>query len=130
MLGVAPAEAGPELQYIVPSDANLAGVARVLQVVEKSAPARAGESLTRGALWNLFIIAASARALLDLYERRVVSVPDCGWTDLGTPQRAAETLHRLSTELSSAHLIPTVSSYLHLAFAHARLQRSSPATAA
>jgi mannose-1-phosphate guanylyltransferase len=104
----------------------------------------ARELLMRGALWNSFIIAASARALLALYRQRcddvlaamseavladrtagtdaattalyqnlrsldfsrdilqgrtddlrVVRVPDCGWTDLGTPQRVAATLQGL-----------------------------------
>jgi hypothetical protein len=48
---------------------------------------------------------------------RVVSVPDCGWIDLGTPQRVAETLHRLSRERSRAHTVPAESSYPKLAFA-------------
>jgi len=179
MLGIAPAEADPELGYIVPATADHAGPARVLQFVEKPSPARAAELLARGALWNVFIIAASVRALLDLYERRlgptvtemraavdalrgdraatavedlyrrlpvvdfsrdvlegqesklrVVSVPDCGWTDLGTPQRVAESLRRLSAKHDSEHPVPGVSSCLNLAVAHARLQRGGIAAAA
>jgi len=180
MLGVAPAEADPELGYIVPAEAGYAGAARVLQFVEKPSLPLAMELLARGALWNVFIIAASVRALLDLCERRlgptvaemraivdalrgadpaastaaddlyrrlpavdfsrdviegqesrlrVVSVPDCGWTDLGTPQRVAETIRRLSRDRCPAQSVLTVSSYLNLAFAHARLQRGIPASA-
>ena len=101
----------------------------------------AEELIRQGALWNVFIIAARAGALLALFEKNapelvlrmrqalhqdsgvqcdamealyrilapvyfsrhillgqeshlVVQVPSCGWTDLGTPERAADTLDR------------------------------------
>jgi mannose-1-phosphate guanylyltransferase len=103
------------------------------------------EALIRqGALWNAFILAGRAAALLELFKRnapklflrmraalhesstdtrpeaidslyrtlttqdfsrhifsgqeshlRVVRVPSCGWSDLGTPKRVADTLRRL-----------------------------------
>jgi mannose-1-phosphate guanylyltransferase len=52
---------------------------------------------------------------------RVLPVPACGWSDLGTPKRVGEALHRLSQEDAPA---PSVfpGSYLCLAAQHARLQ--------
>lgn len=149
LLGVKPDHPDPELGYILPAgDANkdsaAAELTRVRQFVEKPDSARARKLLDRGALWNIFIIAATARALLQLFRQehadtlarmqalvrdsaseqgrqalaalyedlpsidfsravlethsaqlRVLSVPQCGWSDLGTPQRVAETLRRL-----------------------------------
>jgi mannose-1-phosphate guanylyltransferase len=52
---------------------------------------------------------------------RVLPVPACGWSDLGTPKRVAEALRRLeSDERSNSSLNPTA--YLNLAAQHARLQ--------
>ncbi|MGH8240599.1 MAG: sugar phosphate nucleotidyltransferase, partial [Steroidobacteraceae bacterium] len=64
---------------------------------------------------------------------RVVTAPACGWTDLGTPQRVAETLRRLEHERLErvsrgprAHLINapafvTAPAFINLAAQHARL---------
>jgi mannose-1-phosphate guanylyltransferase len=52
---------------------------------------------------------------------RVLPVPPCGWSDLGTPKRVAEALRRLENdERSRSNLNPTA--YLSLAAQHARLQ--------
>jgi mannose-1-phosphate guanylyltransferase len=52
---------------------------------------------------------------------RVLPVPACGWSDLGTPKRVAEALRRLdSEERSYPSLNPTA--HLSLAAQHARLQ--------
>jgi mannose-1-phosphate guanylyltransferase len=51
---------------------------------------------------------------------RVLPVPSCGWSDLGTPRRVSEALRRLST--NGAAKRETSSSYLNLAAQHARLQ--------
>ena len=71
MLGVTPEEPDTELGYIVPADDGRNGSARVLQFVEKPALKQARALLDRGALWNVFIIAATARALLALYKKRL-----------------------------------------------------------
>jgi mannose-1-phosphate guanylyltransferase len=142
LLGLAPEEPDPELGYIVPEDSDDRGALRVARFVEKPAVAQARALLKRGALWNAFIIGATAQALLglfrtrmpdilaamraaiahdlenetggtavaQLYERlptldfsrhllagaeadlRVLPVPRCGWTDLGTPRRVAEAI--------------------------------------
>ncbi|HEU4531195.1 MAG TPA: sugar phosphate nucleotidyltransferase [Steroidobacteraceae bacterium] len=55
---------------------------------------------------------------------RVAPVPRCGWSDLGTPRRVAETIRRLRAEqpepVRSAWAPAT--GFLNLAAAHARLQ--------
>jgi len=144
LLGVEPEHPDTELGYILPADAGSAGLSRVRRFMEKPRLEVASALLDQGALWNVFIVVATARALLALYERdlgttvsamraivargrhggggdelaglyqalpsvdfsaavlegqegrlRVLPVPRCGWSDLGTPQRVAETLLRL-----------------------------------
>lgn len=51
---------------------------------------------------------------------RVLPVPACGWSDLGTPRRVSEALRRLSANGAARHEAP--STYLNLAAQHARLQ--------
>jgi len=142
LLGVAPDEPDPELGYIVPAGDLRLGSAPVAWFVEKPTVAEAQALIARGALWNAFIIAARASALLELFDRydagllrrmrfavrranvsadsstaladlylrertvdfsrdiaqrygavfRVLRVPACAWTDLGTVQRVTKTL--------------------------------------
>lgn len=92
-----------------------------------------------GACWS---------AIVDMYDRfpsldfsrdllegcaealRVVTVPPCGWSDLGTPKRVAETLRRLSPvqqehyERHERFAAPPVS-HLNLAAQHAAMERSA-----
>ncbi len=145
LLGLEPRCADTQLGYIVsrPEEGRIDhGVERF---VEKPDAACAAALVQQGALWNTFIIAADAPALLALFERRcpdivaamraalratpagrgpdenlaalyqllpeldfsravlqgqeaclrVLSVPECGWSDLGTPDRVAEALDGL-----------------------------------
>jgi mannose-1-phosphate guanylyltransferase len=141
LLGVTPEEADPELGYIVPLGGPGASPAPVARFVEKPTVGEAEALIANGALWNVFIVAARAGALLDLFNRhdrglarrmrsavrraaygatttalaelyvrldavdfsrdlaerydgafRVLRVPACGWTDLGTVQRLTKTL--------------------------------------
>lgn len=82
----------------------------------------------------------NAIATADLYERlpeldfsrhvlegaenalRVIAVPACGWSDLGTPKRVAETLRRLTPREPALETAVLPTSYLNLALQHARLQ--------
>ena len=139
LLGIEPEEADPELGYIVPEASDGRGALRVGQFLEKPVAAQARTLVEYGALWNAFIVAATAQALLGLFRRhmpgivaamrtavhsdlrdgigglataelyedlptldfsrdilkgeeanlRVLPVPQCGWSDLGTPQRVA-----------------------------------------
>lgn len=72
-----------------------------------------------------------SRHLLEGQEEllRVVRVPACGWSDLGTPRRVAETLRRLAHEDSvRAHrprVLPTA--HISLAAMQAQFERSSNA---
>jgi mannose-1-phosphate guanylyltransferase len=108
----------------------------VQRFIEKPNASRARVLLEEGALWNVFIMAASARTLLSLFDSRfaatiaamrgfegapldsiyqnlrtldfskdvlqgresllkVITVPNCGWTDLGTPERVGRILESL-----------------------------------
>lgn len=136
LLGVEPDEPDTELGYIVPAPHHRGGVAGVVRFVEKPDAMRARMLLDAGALWNVFIMAASVRALLSLFDSRfaasitalrdfegaeldsvyrnlrtmdfskdvlqgrepmlrVLTVPHCGWTDLGTPERVGRILEGL-----------------------------------
>jgi mannose-1-phosphate guanylyltransferase len=136
LLGVEPDEPDTELGYIVPASRGAAGAAGVLRFVEKPDAIRARVLLDAGALWNVFIMAASVRTLLSLFDSRfakaiaamrgfedapldsiyqnlhtvdfskdvlqgresmlkVLTVPHCGWTDLGTPERVGRILEGL-----------------------------------
>lgn len=171
LLGIEPDCADSELGYIVPQG-RMHASAPVREFVEKPALPLARELLMRGALWNSFIIAASAQALLALYRLRcadvldsmraalqidmaaaggvdgavaamyeelrtldfsrdvlqgrtdslrVVRVPDCGWTDLGTPQRVAATLQGILPVPELDEVMPE-GACLSLAAQHWRLQ--------
>ena len=145
LLGIVPEEVDPGLGYIMPGEDDGFGARTVAQFVEKPPAAVAGGLIAEGALWNAFIVAARAQALLDLFRRRypgvvarmltavardtdnpaepaaarqlyellpeidfsrniaagaesslrVLTVPACGWSDLGTPSRVARTLESL-----------------------------------
>ena len=70
LVGIEPEEADPELGYIVPSQAGPLSSSRgVERFVEKPQPALARELLRSGALWNSFIFAACAPALLGMLRR-------------------------------------------------------------
>jgi mannose-1-phosphate guanylyltransferase len=80
----------------------------------------------------------AGRAVAELYERlptldfsrdilaqqtsslRVLPVPQCGWSDLGTPERVAHALHRLPRHADDE--APLGTSYLSLAAQHERLR--------
>jgi mannose-1-phosphate guanylyltransferase len=143
MLGIQPAHADPQLGYIVPAGSAADGALPVADFVEKPAVPLARQLIARGALWNAFILVASAAALLRLYAQRmpgvlgamrqaladpidparalaalyqrlpcvdfsrdllsnsaalplrVLPVPQCGWSDLGTPECVARVLARM-----------------------------------
>jgi mannose-1-phosphate guanylyltransferase len=67
LLGAEPGEADTELGYIVPAHQHDDEPAAVLSFVEKPDAVQARRLLAAGALWNMFIIAGSAGALLQLY---------------------------------------------------------------
>jgi mannose-1-phosphate guanylyltransferase len=172
LLGMEPEDVDVELGYILPAQDASMGDEAVVRFVEKPSYATAAEIIRAGGLWNAFIMAASAQALLDLflpryslmvmemqviakrhlravfpasgwpaivelYDRlpnldfsrdilegneqklRVVKVPPCGWSDLGTPTRVGETLRRSAIEPRGS----VTSAYLSLAAQHAHFER-------
>ncbi len=60
---------------------------------------------------------------------RLVRVPACGWSDLGTPKRVAETLRRLEPHELRTRQASSASGPLNLAKQHARLERLAKASA-
>lgn len=177
LLGIHPETEDPDLGYIVPG-AREGAVSTVDRFVEKPDAPLARHLVESGALWNAFIVAARARALLqifiqrfpqvvvrmqavvaqsqftpdlsaaanDLYRNlpdvdfsrqilqgaepvlRVQQVPRCGWSDLGTPKRVAETLQALpkSRDFPDDGVNPPAG-FLNLAMQYARLQTAGDA---
>jgi mannose-1-phosphate guanylyltransferase len=182
LLGLEPDEADPELGYILPGTRDQLGGRFVGRFVEKPTPQVAKEIIAGGGLWNTFIIAASAQALLNMYTQRfapivmemqvimsraanaglpapagwaalaemyerlpdidfsrhllegresdlrVVRVPACGWSDLGTPKRVGETIRRLKIATRPQHPQPlqhesTSDILINLAARHAHMER-------
>lgn len=174
LLGAEPDEPDPELGYIVPADRSSDTPSRVTQFVEKPDTQTARSLLNQGALWNMFILAASGRALLRVFQKslashvkamgsalgvdgseggdsmalsalydglptvdfshdvlerhdsvlRVVPVPHCGWSDLGTPERVAETLRRLPSEWPEQSTPGERAPYMNLAAQNSRLREN------
>lgn len=67
LLGLQPEEPDSELGYIVAGESNEFGARIVARFVEKPELPVAAQIVRKGGLWNTFIMAASARALLNLY---------------------------------------------------------------
>jgi mannose-1-phosphate guanylyltransferase len=170
LLGLQPEQADPELGYILPGPDDGRGALEVLQFVEKPTAGQAHELIEHGGLWNAFIIASTAQALLalfrqcvpaivrdmraavqcdlsmhtegravaELYERlpnidfsrdilqgqerrlRALPVAQCGWSDLGTPERVSEALRRVP-QAETEPKWPVSAGYLSLASQTERL---------
>lgn len=176
LLGLHADEPDSEFGYIVPGEPDGLGARDVTRFVEKPGAADAEQIVRAGGLWNTFIMAASARALLSLFLPRfaptvmemqvivsnalqskapgagwpaivdmytrlpdldfshdvlegneaslsVMRVPPCGWSDLGTPHRVAETLRRWPSGIGSAAQ-SRLSGYINLAAQHAHFERT------
>lgn len=178
LIGMLPEEADPDLGYIVPGDGDGA-VSTVDRFIEKPDVELARTLIAAGAVWNAFIVAARAQALLHIFLQRVpqvvirmqavvaknpfapglstavvdlycdlpdvdfsrhilqgaesllrvLQVPRCGWSDLGTPKRLAETLQSLppASRLPDDSLNP-LAGFLNLALQYARQQTTAGAT--
>lgn len=158
LLGAQPDAPDSELGYIVPEGHDGVLSRTVTKFVEKPSLDEAKKLMSQGALWNMFIVAASVRRLLSLLEisynfvapmraalnehavvgglsrlyddlpsvdfsrdvlshfphkLKVLSVPSCGWTDLGTPKRVAATVRKSTARLSAN--ISQTAMYLDLA---------------
>jgi mannose-1-phosphate guanylyltransferase len=67
LLGLHPDEPDSELGYIMPGAPDALGARAVTRFVEKPEGPIAAHLIRSGGLWNTFIIAASARSLLNLF---------------------------------------------------------------
>jgi mannose-1-phosphate guanylyltransferase len=74
LLGIEPEYPDTELGYVVPGAGNARDGYAVREFIEKPPYEEAHALVLEGALWNAFIIAAPAAALLDRYERRAPGV--------------------------------------------------------
>jgi len=155
LLGIEADEPDPEMGYILPASRAQPGPAAVVQFLEKPTQVHAKALIDQGALWNSFIMAASVRALLNLFDDRfetareamkldgapldaayqllptvdfsrdvlagnesvlrVLPVPHCGWSDLGTASRVASTLRRLKDDAIGPTVRPYFPTHLILA---------------
>jgi mannose-1-phosphate guanylyltransferase len=159
LLGIEPEEPDAELGYILPALNARRGPspnAPVSRFEEKPSRLQAQAMIEQGALWNSFIMAGSARALLNLFDARfetartamqtldgaqleeayqhlrpmdfsrdvlsgnegslrVMPVPQCGWSDLGTASRVESTLRRLKDDAIGPALRPYFPTHLILA---------------
>ena len=70
LLGMSPEEADPDLGYIVPGSADGRAVWTVSRFVEKPNIPLARVLIDAGALWNAFIAAVHAQALLEIFAQR------------------------------------------------------------
>jgi mannose-1-phosphate guanylyltransferase len=155
VLGIQPTGADTGLGYIVPGrdrdECAMDPSEKMVCFVEKPSAAYADELIRHGGLWNSFILAVKARALLALFDARVphivmemreairydiehpasalaiyrlyallpmldfsrdivegqearlrvLQVPDCGWSDLGTPERVERALREVTRPQAS-----------------------------
>jgi mannose-1-phosphate guanylyltransferase len=69
MLGMETDSPDTELGYIVPKPGCVEGAAAVEEFVEKPSSERARDLLARGSLWNMFIVAGTVTAFLNLFDR-------------------------------------------------------------
>lgn len=172
LMGIEPDEPDPEVGYIIPAQPARDGSAKVCRLIEKSNSDQVRALFDNGALWNSFIVVASARALVGLFEKRfmatiinmltvarsggnvplaasaaarlyqrlshvdffcdvlegqnaklrVLPVPKCGWTDLGTPHCVAHALRRLPAHALSPDFASASPLRVNLAIQHARRQ--------
>lgn len=70
LLGLEPDHTDTELGYIIPGAADGSGFLTISRFIEKPGFAQAAEIIAEGGLWNTFIIAASARALVNQFMGR------------------------------------------------------------
>ncbi len=102
LLGVRPQTADPELGYIVPGTKRSDGTCSVVRFIEKPALREARRLLRRGALWNSFIFAARAQALINRLSRcypRVVVEMQGALAAMGRPGTGTRGLEELYRDL-------------------------------
>jgi mannose-1-phosphate guanylyltransferase len=76
LLGLKPDEPDEELGYILPAEQDGEKPVSVLRFVEKPTDTLARSLISRGALWNSFILAASAKVLLRSFDASFAAAVD------------------------------------------------------
>jgi mannose-1-phosphate guanylyltransferase len=104
LLGIVPDEPDGEFGWIIPSGRGEGGIRRVRRFVEKPSRSVAAELMGQGGVWNSFILAATGKTLLELFDAKL---PDAvtelwGAIDLGLgpaprPDALAEAYERLDS---------------------------------
>jgi mannose-1-phosphate guanylyltransferase len=74
LLGMPPEEADPDVGYIVPGSVDGPALWTVSRFVEKPNAPLARVLIDAGALWNTFIVAAQAQALLEVFVQRIPQI--------------------------------------------------------
>ena len=104
LLGIVPDEPDGEFGWIIPSIRGEGGVQRVRRFVEKPPPPVAAELMGRGGVWNSFILAATGKTLLELFDKKLPAAVTELWgameQDLGAaprPGALAEAYARLDS---------------------------------
>ena len=117
LLGITPDAPETGYGWIVPeSTARL--LARVERFVEKPEPARASELFAAGAVWNSFLLATRASALLELYDQRLpalLAAFQAAFGRSGRAPRLAELYARLGARDFSRELLQESASHLRVA---------------
>jgi mannose-1-phosphate guanylyltransferase len=104
LVGIKPAEADPELGYIVPGRWFEDGTRSVHRVVNGAGEARARELVGSGALWNSSIVAARGIVLLSILRTRLPDLVDQMETAIARgdgPEGRANELAQLYARLPS-----------------------------
>jgi mannose-1-phosphate guanylyltransferase len=117
LLGLTPEEADAELGYIVSDGDSTFGTRAVAEFVEKPNVATARALIARGGLWNSFIFAADAQALVRLFEARCPAI-------VAQMQRIVA---EARPEIRDAHLAELYEHLPSLDFSRDILQRSPSA---
>jgi mannose-1-phosphate guanylyltransferase len=71
LLGIVPDEPDGEFGWIIPSIHGEGGVQEVQRFVEKPSPPVAAGLMRDGGVWNSFILAATGKTLLELFDRKL-----------------------------------------------------------
>lgn len=85
LLGIVPDEPDGEFGWIIPAIEGEGGVQRVRRFVEKPPPPVAAELMGQGGVWNSFILAATGKTLLELFDEKLPAAVTALWgaMDLG-----------------------------------------------
>lgn len=85
LLGIVPDEPDGDFGWIIPSGQGEDGIRRVRRFVEKPPPPLAAELMGQGGVWNSFILAATGKTLLELFDEKLPAAVNELWgaMDLG-----------------------------------------------